>query len=174
MGDTVRQIAMLDSAVAMFSRPYLREAAPYLLARAQARMEAHKYREAVADLNDYEELMKTQVNDRFFYMRFQGEVGGKLFQQALNDIDQAIDMAPQNDLYQAEKASLLIRVGMYAEAAEAARRCINASPDGSDGYLFLGLAQCLQGQKKDGLANLKKAGELGDPQAQTLIEKYAK
>jgi hypothetical protein len=48
------------------------------------------------------------------------------------------------------------------------------APDHSDGYLFLGLSQCLLGQKTEGVKNLKKAGELGDPQAEALIEKYSK
>ena len=44
----------------------------------------------------------------------------------------------------------------------------------SDGYLFLGLSQCMKGKKKEGLVNLQKAKELGYPQADELIEKYAK
>ena len=42
----------------------------------------------------------------------------------------------------------------------------------SDGYLFLGLAQCMKGDKEQGIANLRKAKDLGDPQADSLIEKY--
>jgi hypothetical protein len=48
------------------------------------------------------------------------------------------------------------------------------APNYSDGYLFLGLAQCLKGNKDEGLKNLQKAKELGDPQADELIEKYSK
>ena len=172
-GDTTAQIAMLDSCVALFSKPYLKEAAPYLLASAQARMEAGKDRQAASLLNDYEQLMATQVNDRFYYLRFQAEVNGRLFQQALNDISKAISMNPQSDLYYAEKASLQVRVGQYDEAIETATECIRVAPDHSDGYLFLGLAQCLKGEKEEGLKNLRKAQEMGDPQAEGLIQKYA-
>lgn len=172
--DTVAKLALLDSCVSMFSRPYLKEAAPYLLARAQARMDAKKYRDAVNDLNEYEQLMVAQVNDRFYYIRHQAEVGGRLFQQALNDISKAIEMNPQSDLYYAEKASLQVRVGLYEDAVQTAQECIRVAPDHSDGYLFLGLAQCLLGQKAEGVKNLKKAGEMGDPQAEQLIEKYSK
>ncbi len=172
-GDTIAQIALLDSCMSLFSRPYLKEAAPFLLASAQARMNANRYREAVGQLNDYEQLMAAQVNDQFYYLRFQAEVGGRLFQQALNDITKAISMDPQSDLYYAEKASLQVRVGQYDEAIETARECIAVAPDHSDGYLFLGLAQCLKGMKEEGLKNLRKAQELGDPQAEGLIEKYA-
>lgn len=172
--DTTAQLALLDSAVNHFSKPYLKEAAPYLLARAQANITALNYRKAVLDLNDYEALMRTQVNANFYYVRFQAEVGGRLFQQALNDIDRAISMAPQSALYLAEKASLQVRVGQYAEAEVTAKECIRLAPDQSDGYLFLGLSQCLQGQKAEGVKNLQRAGELGDPQAAALIEKYSK
>ena len=172
--DTLAQLALLDSAVAMYDRPYLKEAAPFLFARAQARLDAGKYRDAVADLNDYEQLMPTQVNDRFYYIRHQADLGGRLFQQALNDINRAIELAPDNDLYPSEKASLQIRVGLFDEAMETARESIRQRPDYSDGYLFLGLAQCLKGQKEEGVKNLLKAKELGDPQADLLIEKYSK
>ena len=172
--DSVGQLALLDSCVAQFTRPYLKEAAPYLLHRAQLLMDMNRHREAVADLNDYEMLMKTQLTSNFYYMKYQAEMKGRLFQQALNDIDEAIRMTPQSDLYYAEKASLQVRVGLYSEAAETAKTCIQLAPEHSDGYLFLGLLQCLLGQKTEGIKNLQKAGELGDPQAEGLIEKYSK
>ena len=170
--DTTTMLALMDSTLSMFSRPYLKEAAPYLWARALARRSAGKPREAISDMNDYEELMKATVNDNFYYIRHQTDIEGRLYQQALNDIDKAIQINPQETLYYAEKASLLIRVGLYAEAAETAKECISLAADNSDGYLFLGLSQCLQGQKSEGLQNLRKAKELGDIQADALIEKY--
>ena len=172
--DSTAMIALLDSAVNTFSKPYLKSAAPYILARAQAYIEAGKFRPAVYDLNEYENLMKTKVNDRFYYIRHQAEIGGRMFQQALHDIAKAIDMAPDNTIYYADKASLEIRIGMYAEAAATSEKCIAVNDSESDGYLFLGLAECLQGNKEKGLKNLIKAKELGDPQAQSLIEKYSK
>ena len=174
MADTVGTIAMLDSCVATFNKPYLKEAAPYLIARAQALADAHRHRDAVNDMNEYEKLMQASVNAHFYYTRFQSEVGGRLFQQALNDIDHAIQMEPEYDLYYAEKASLLLRLGLYDETIATAGECIRVAPDHSDGYLFLGIAQCLKGQKQEGVKNLQKAKELGDPQADALIEKYSK
>lgn len=172
--DTVGQLALLDSCVAQFSRPYLKDAAPYLLARSQVLAESGQYRAAVADLNDYEQLMAAQVNAQFYYLRFQYEVNGRLFQQALNDINKAITMEPQNAGFLAEKASLEVRVGLYDEAVATAQEVIRIAPDNSDGYLFLGVSQCLKGQKAEGVKNLQKAQELGDPQAAELIEKYSK
>lgn len=172
--DTTAYLALLDSTMSTFSKPYLKEAAPYLWTRANARMDAGKYREAVVDMNDYEQLMAANVNARFYYIRHQAEIGGHLYQQALNDITRAIQLEPKEVLYQAEKAALQIRVGLYDDAITTARECIATDGQASDGYLFLGLAQCLKGNKKEGLPNLQKAKELGDPQAESLIEKYAK
>lgn len=170
--DTLARLALLDSAVSTFSKPYLKEAAPYLWTRAEARMDAGKYREAISDMNEYEQLMAAEVNARFYYIRHQAEIEGHLYQQALNDIERAITMEPKETVYYAEKASLEIRVGRYDEAMETAKESISIAPDNSDGYLFLGLAQCLKGNKKEGIPNLQKARELGDPQADGLIEKY--
>ena len=174
LNDTVAHLALLDSAVCMFSRPLLQEAAPYLLARAQARLDAARYRDAVNDLNDYEQLMRSRLTPNFYYIRFQAEVGGRLFQQALNDIRKAIELSPTYDLYYAEKASLEVRVGLYDDAIDTATECVRIAPEYSDGYLFLGLAQCLKGKKEEGVENLRKAKSLGDPQADGLIEKYAR
>ena len=173
-GDSTAQLALLDSCVAMFSRPFLKEVSPYLLARAQLLMDLKRPRDAVNDLNDYEGVMKSQVNANFYYLRYQAEVAGRLFQQALNDIEQAVRMAPESDLYLAEKASLQVRVGYYDQAIETAKTCVQLAPEHSDGYLFLGLAQCQKGQTAEGVKNLQKAKELGDPQAEELIAKYSK
>ena len=142
--------------------------------RATLRREAGKYRDAVNDMNEYEQLMSANVNDNFYYIRHQTEIQARLYQQALNDISQSIKMNPQESLYYAEKASLEVRVGLYDDAIATAKECIAIAPDNSDGYLFLGLGQCIKGNKEEGLANLRKAKELGDSQADGLIEKYQK
>lgn len=170
--DTTSMLALLDSTLNTFNKPYLKEAAPYIWARAEARRNAGKYRDAISDMNEYEALMTANVNDNFYYVRHQTEIQGRLYQQALNDIEKALQMNPQETLYYAEKASLEIRVGMYDEAIKTAQECIGIDANNSDGYLFLGLAQCLKGNKSEGLQNLQKAQDLGDPQAATLIEKY--
>ena len=174
LNDTTAYIALLDSAVATFSQPYLKEAAPYIYARGQALAENGQYRLAVNDFNEYENLMISQINSEFYYIRSQVEVNGRLFQQALNDLDKAIEKSPSVLLYRSEKASLQIRVKLIDEAIETASECIRLFPDSSDGYLFLGLAQCLKGDKALGVVNLLKAKDRGDAQADVLIEKYGK
>ena len=170
--DTTAMLALMDSAMSTFTKPYLKEAAPYLWARAQARMGAKKFREAIADMNDYEELMMANINDNFYYIRHQAEIEGRLYQQALNDITRAIVMNPKETFYYAEKASLEIRVGMYDNAIATAKESLSIDPNDSDGYMFLGVAQCLKGNKKEGRPNLQKAKDMGNLQAEKLIEKY--
>lgn len=170
--DTTAMLALLDSAVNTFNKPYLKQAAPYLWTRGNKRFDVGKYRDAVSDFNEYEQLMLAQVNARFYYIRYQAELEGRLFQQALNDINTAIKMEPQESFYYAEKASLQVRVGQYDEALKTAEEMITLDPQGSNGYLFKGLAQCLKGNKKEGIPNLQKAKDLGDPQAEELMEKY--
>ena len=170
--DTTAMLALMDSTIATFNKPYLKEAAPYLWARAEARRNARKYRDAISDMNEYETLMTATVNDNFYYIRHQTEIQGRLYQQALNDINRAIQINPKEILYYAEKASLEIRVGMYDGAIVTAQECIGIDANNSDGYLFLGLAQCLKGQKAEGIKNLEKAKSLGDTQADALIQKY--
>ena len=173
-GDRDASLALLDSAVNTFTKPFVKTAAPYLIARAQALFEAGKYRSAVNDYNDYEQLMSAQLTPTFYYLREQAEMKGHLFQQALDDIRRAVQMAPTESLYLAEQASVELRVGMTDEALATARQCIAIAPDQSEGYLLLGLAQCVKGQKAEGLQNLSKAKELGNDQAQSLIDKYSK
>lgn len=167
-------LALLDSAMNTFTKPYIKTAAPYLLARAQLLYETKKYRPAVNDYNDYETLMAAQLGANFYFLREQAEFAGHLYQQALDDIRRAIEMAPSELVYRAEKANIELRVGMTDDAIESAKGCISIAPEESDGYLFLGLAQCIKGQKAEGVKNLEKAKELGNSQAQSLIDKYSK
>lgn len=171
--DTTAMIALLDSAVSTFNKPYLKEAAPYILARAQAYIVTGKYRQAVLDLNDYEKLMSTSVNDYFYYVREQAEMNGHLFKQAIDDINKAISIKP-TAAYYAEKARVEVRVNLIDDAITSAKECIKADSNLSDGHLILGLALCLKGNTSDGLKSLEQAKSLGHEQAQMLIDKYSK
>lgn len=172
LNDTTTMIALMDSAVNTFSKPYLKAAAPYLLARAQALTQVGKLREAVSDYNNYEQLMGSQLNDHFYYIRSLIEMDGHMYQLALNDINKAIEMTPGNVSYHAAKASIEVNAGLLDNAMETAKQCIKLDATNSEGYLFLGLAQCLNGNKTEGMKNLLKAKDLGDVQAQEFIERF--
>ena len=50
--DSTAMLALMDSTISMFTRPYLKEVAPYLWARAEARRNVGLYRDAVSDMNE--------------------------------------------------------------------------------------------------------------------------
>lgn len=135
-GDKKVALAMLDSAVSTFTKPYIKTAAPYLRAHAQLCMDCRRY------------------------------------QLAINDMEAVVALEPNNAELWAEKGSYELRVNLLDQAMTSARECLRLAPENSDGYLILGVAQCLKGQKQEGLEHLNKAKELGNSQAQTLIEKY--
>ena len=107
----------------------------------------------------------------FYYKREQCEVKGKLYQQALIDIEIATRIS-QEPLYVAEKASLLLRLNKNEEALETAEYCVAMDPEYAEAYLIKGVAQIHLGKKKEGLEALAKAKELGSDQADALIAKY--
>lgn len=167
-------IALLDSAINNTDSLRMNEAAPYFLARAEAYNALDSFRQAVFDYTRYEILVGHPLEAQFYYIRSKTETKAKLYKQALGDMAAAIIRAPQEPTYYAEMASLQLRVNLHDDAIKTAQRCIELAPEYSDGYLILGLAQISKGDKNAGMANLDKAKQLGNPQAQPLIDKYSK
>lgn len=169
LGDTTAVLALQDSAVACFTKPYVNEAAPALLMRAQTLLSMEKYREAVIDLYDYEHLMRNSLNANFYYQREQAEMRCRMFQQALDDIERAAKMDPTEPLYQAELAAANYRFGQIDEAITAARAAIALDDQFPDAFRILGV--CLRQQKKEAEARqaLQRAVELGDETAKSLL-----
>lgn len=93
----------MDSAVARFNKPYGKDAAPYLYERAGAKTAVKDFRGAVADYNDFYDAMMGQVSAEFYLIRTQAEMQCRMFQQAINDINKAIELDPQNVNYWVEK-----------------------------------------------------------------------
>ncbi len=169
IGDTAAVLALQDSAVALFTRPYVVEAAPALLMRAQTLLTMGKYRNAVADLNDYEHLMRNNLNANFYYQREQAEMQCRMFQQALDDIERAAKMEPQEPLYQAELAAANYRFGQVDEAIAAARAAIALDADFADAHRILGVCLRQQGNEQESRAALQRAAELGDEVAKSIM-----
>lgn len=165
-------IALLDSAINNTDSLRMHDAAPYFLARADAYNAIDSFRLAVFDYTRYEILVGQPLDAQFYYLRSKTEVKAKLYKQALGDMAAAIIRSPQEPTYYAEMASLQLRVNLHDGAIKTAERCIELAPEYSDGYLLLGLAQISKGDKSAGMTNLEKAKQLGNPQAQPLMEKY--
>lgn len=177
-GDVQLAIALVDSAVvksqqmAQNSEFRIQNSSTYVLERALLKARHGLHRPAVADYNLYEELVGTISTDRFYYLREQSEAAGRMFQQALDDIDRAIALAPRNPLYLLEKASLNVRVGRYAEALPILEVLVNAFPDDVDCNRLLGFCYVQLADKPRGLPYLEKAASMGDANAAALLERY--
>ena len=171
--DTTTVLALLDSTMARFKEPYQRDAGPFLLQRAQIRSKYGKYREAAIDYDAYEKIFGTKnLNDNFFYMKEQTDLAAGLYPWALNDIEKALAIRPNEYLYVVEKAMLQLRVGNLDEAIFGANQAIKLNAEGADAHKILGIAYGQQKDKKDeALKYLQKAKELGDPQVDEWIEK---
>lgn len=158
-------IEMLDSAVA-FHAASPRLSAPYMLTRAIVKMTAKKYREAVIDFNRYEEAAGGNIsNANFFYMRGQAELGGKMYQQALNDFETSIYLDPENPVYYIEKGVLCYRVKLADEGIRALNKAKELAPEVADVYYLLGCLYIGKNETELARENLEKAHSLGHPDA---------
>lgn len=170
--ETDKIIEMLDSAVACYDKPYNSSAAPYLLIRAKFFDQNGMYRKAVNDYVAYETALQQRVNDSFYYMREQAEMRSRLYQQAIDDINKAIQLNPREQLYYAERALIFTKVNKLDEGIAYAKECTTYFPDYADGYAIHGLALVLKGNKKEGISLMEKALEMGSEMVKPLLEKY--
>lgn len=172
-GDSLKVICLLDSTIATLPRPYTRATGQYFLERAQRLEKAGNYRNAVADYNEYEKAIGPKnLTAQFYYIRSQAEIKARMFQQGLDDIQSAIALAPLEPVYRLEEALILLRAGMYEESIAACERLLQDVPDVPDCYKIMGVAYGELKQKSKARTALNKAKELGDPSADTLLQKY--
>lgn len=167
-------LVLLDSCVAHFNKPYTQEAAPYLLERAQALMNAGKARNAVVDYDAYYDAVKGNVNDVFYYYREQAALKSRQYQRALDDMAKAIELNPKNLIYRAELAAVNLRVGRNEEAVKILQEALAIDPKYAEAYRLIGIAQIQMKQQTAACESFAKAKELGDPNVDALIEKNCK
>lgn len=172
-GDSVKAVALMDSVIAHLPRPVEMSDAVYYLERATRLERIGEYRKAVLDYNEYEKIVgNANLNDRFYFLREQLELQCGMYQQALDDINTAMARNPQHPDYPVEYALILLRAGLYDEAAAACREQMKTIQDNPDYYKILGIALGEMGQTKDALIHLEKAAELGDPTVDVFLKKY--
>lgn len=167
-------LALMDSAIVKLSKPYFGEAAPYFYERADLRAQAGKYREAVMDYNTFYDAVSGDVTAYFYFQREQAEMQCRMYQQALNDINKAVEMAPEEVDYWVEKGSVHLRVNQLDEAIAAFNKALSMNDQYAAAYRMLGYCQAMQKKNKEACANFAKAKELGDEVVDQLIEKYSK
>ena len=165
-------LALLNQSIELCDTPYMDTSSPYFLARANQLEKMGKYRDAMKDLYLYEYLNQGTLEADFYYMREQIEIKGKLWQQALQDILIATKLNPAEPMYCAEASNLLLRLNKFEEAILAAKQAIALKDDYAEAYLVLGIAQCKNNQKAEGIANIEKAKNLGNPQADTFLNQF--
>ena len=163
-------IQLLDSAVAHCGNPLSAEAAPVLLERIDWRLRLMQYKEAVADYDLYYLAMGGRVADDFYYYREQAKFRMDDLEGALSDIRQAMAIAPQEAMYPAEEASILIRQKKYEEALNSLDKAIALVPDFAACYRLRGVCYQRMGKEAEAKAALEKAKELGDPTAGKLLK----
>ncbi|WP_455082970.1 tetratricopeptide repeat protein [Prevotella aurantiaca] len=165
-------LALLNQSIELCDTPYMDTSSPFFLARANQLEKMGKYRDAMKDLYLYEYLNQGTLEADFYYMREQIEIKGKLWQQALQDILIATKLNPAEPMYCAEASNLLLRLNKFEEAILAAKQAIALKDDYAEAYLVLGIAQCKNNQKAEGIANIEKAKSLGNPQADTFLNQF--
>ena len=167
-------LALMDGAIEKLNKPYFSDAAPYFYERAELRAQAGKFREAVMDYNTFFDAVGGDVTALFYYQREQAEMQCRMYQQALNDINKAVEMAPEDVDFLVEKGSVHLRVNQLDEAIAAFQKAISMNDQYAAAYRMLGYCQAMQKKNKEACANFAKAKELGDTVVDQLIEKYCK
>lgn len=167
-------LALMDSAIVQLKKPYFAEAAPYFYERADIRVQAGKFRDAVMDYNTFHEAVSGDVTALFYYQREQAEMQCRMYQQALDDINKAVEMAPEEVDFLVEKGSVHLRVNQLDEAIAAFTKALTMDDKYAAAYRMLGYCQAMQKKNKEACANFAKAKELGDTVVDQLIEKYCK
>ncbi len=167
-------LALMDSCVARYTKPYTNEAAPYLLERAQMRVDAGEARKALVDYDDYLDAVNGNVNEVFYSYRAQAALAAKQYQRALDDWAKAIELAPNELTYRAQLAVVNIRVGRNEQAIEVLKQALAIDPNYAEAYRLTGLAQIQMKKKDEACDSFAKAKELGHPEMDALIEKYCK
>lgn len=167
-------LALMDSCIALCPQPYTNTTGPYLLARAQALLNANQARKAMLDYDAYYKAMNGNVNAAFYYYREQAAMQARQYQRALDDLAKAIELAPDELLYRAELAVVNIRVGRSEEAIRILQEALKIEPEYAEAYRLMGQAYIQLKKKDEACESFAKAKELGDPNVDALIKKHCK
>lgn len=169
LGDYDAAVAQMDSAVAC-AGGNVASAAPYIVERALLKHRAGRAREAVVDYNLYETLRGGSLNARFYYLREQAEYDAKMFKQALDDLDMALELVPGDAGFMLEKARVCYRVKMVDEAVALLDKVVRVAPENPDAHYLLGRCHMLRGDNAAAKAALQKASECGHPDAEEKLK----
>lgn len=162
-------IALMDSTIAKSPE---KEAAAYILESVELKMQVGLFEEAVKGYDQYYFAAGGQVNDGFYYYREQAKYRKGDLEGALQDINSAITLNDKNAIYQAEKASIYLRMQDLPNAQTFAESAIKLDPEFASAYRILGLSLVRQDKKESACKHFQKAMELGDRVADKLITEH--
>lgn len=163
-------IELMDSAVKHSDSGEPEYAAPLLFRRGLMKDSIGRYRDAVMDYNLYEETTTYSLGSTFYYIRSQAETKCKMYQQALNDLEKAISIAPDYILYYFEKGVLCYRLNLLEEAAGALEQAKKLDDSIADVYYLLGCVYSKTGNRGLAEENLVKARSMEHPDAANKLE----
>lgn len=171
--DTCQVISLLDQCISSLQQPVLNSDAFYYLERAKRLQDAKRYRDAAFDLFEYEKIVgPNNLTAEFYYMKQQIEMNARMYQQALDDIRTAISKSGRSVFYRTEEAYLLMRVGEFDAAIQAAKNILTDNADNIDCFKILGISYGAKNQKSEALRWLNKAKESGDETVEPIIQQY--
>ena len=163
-------ILYMDSAIACFGTLPVADMAPYMIERGIIKHRAGKAREAVLDYNNYASLRGENLNARFYFLREQAEYDAKMFQQALDDIEMAIYLMPEEPMFLIEKGRLCYRVKLIDEAMTALLRAKDLANENPDVYYMLARCYMVKGEKNKAREYMQLAHKLGHYDAESKLK----
>lgn len=163
-------LALNDSAVACFTKPYATEAANAIYLRSQRLKQMKRYREAVRDMDDYEHLLQGKLNDLFYFQRYEAEANCRMYAQALEDIAKAIQINNKEPIYYAQQAVTLYRIHQPQQAIASCQAALAIDPQFPDVYRIWGICLRDQGKTAQAREKLQRAAALGDSLATNILQ----
>lgn len=115
--------------------------------------------QGIPDAYLYRALCKLQMNDA---------------QNSIADFDKAIELSPDNLNAIFYRANAKFGLKDFEGAMADMNMLIKVKPEIPTSYAFLGLCKINLGNQKEGCADIKKAKEMGLPEADTLLYQYCK
>ncbi len=167
-GNMIEVIALMDRAVAK-SLAVPSEAAAYLQESIDLKMQFGMFDAAIIDYNRLYIALSGNVTDVFYYYREQAKFRAGDLDGAMNDIETAIALDPQNAVYYAEEASIYLRKQDPAKAIESVNKSLAIDPEFAASHRLLGVCLLRLEKKDEACRAFQKAKELGDPIVDRLI-----
>jgi tetratricopeptide (TPR) repeat protein len=167
-------IALLDSAVVRCGTHFQKEAAHYVLERVSLKTDLGLFKEIVADYDLYYSLVSGEVADVFYYYREQAKFRLGDLDGAMQDINEALQLSPNDATYLAEKAAIQVRLKDYSAALQTIDAALVIDPKFAACYRLRAVCYIRLKEPAKICEALTKAVELGDPVAAKLKKQHCK